>query len=210
MNHTTRPFILLLISGLLSWSVATPAFPATGELSYVFSQDGYAAGATVSGSFSGVDLDGNGILVHFPSRGGGTPPPIQIRELTSWSMHFSGNSLAQPFDLSLSELFGFVYEIGTRGIGDDPAFDPTINENLIEGVGAFSAAHFYTSGLGPNSFIGGYVGGEIDFEDFNNLEDHALDSTQSLLLVTLVPEPGAISLLIPAALLLARARRRSR
>jgi hypothetical protein len=210
MNHTTRPFILPLIAGLVLWSVATPAFPATGERSYVFSQGGYAAGATVSGSFTGADLDGNGILVHFPSRGGGTPPPIQIRELTSWSMHFSGNSLSQPFDLSLSELFGFVYQIGTRGIGDDPAFDPTINENLIEGIGALGAAHFYTSGLGPNSFIGGYVGGEIDPNEVNNLEEHALDSTQSLLLVTLVPEPCAMGLLIPAALLLVRARRASR
>jgi hypothetical protein len=89
MNYATRPFILLLISGLFSWFVATPAAFAAAELSYVFTQTGYADGATVSGAFSGVDLDGNGILVHFPIGGGGGPP-IQVLELTSWSMHFSG------------------------------------------------------------------------------------------------------------------------
>jgi hypothetical protein len=103
-----------------------------------------------------------------------------------------------------------VYEIGTHSLGDDPAFDPTINENLTEGVGAIGAAHFYTSGLGPNSFIGGYVGGEIDFNQANNLEEHALDRSPNLVAVTLVPEPCVISLLIPAALLLSRVRRPSR
>lgn len=209
MNHTKRLFLFMLLSGLFSWFAATPAYPATPELAYVFFQDGYADGATVSGAFSGADLDGNGILVHFPSRGGGTPP-IEHLELTSWSMHFSGNSLSPAFDLSLGDLFGFVYEIGTDGIGDDPAFDPTINENLTEGIGALGAEHFYTSGLGPNSFIGGYVGGPIDLGNVNNLEEHALDSSPNLVAVTAVPEPCGISLLVPAGLLLGRVRRRAR
>jgi hypothetical protein len=183
----------------------TPVMAVT-ELSHVFFQDGYSDGATVNGAFSGVDLDGNGILVHFPVDGGGVPP-IQHLELTSWSMHFSGNTLSPAFDLTLSDLFGFVYEIGSSGIGDDPAFDPTIGQNLIEGIGAIGAAHFYTSGLGPNSFIGGYVGGQIDFNQLNNLEDEALDSSPNLVQVAVVPEPAGASLLIFAGLLLAPAAR---
>jgi hypothetical protein len=204
MSNTTWRFILLIL-GFSSWFCVTPVM-AVSNLSYVFHQDGYSSGATVNGAFSGIDLDGNGILVHFPLRGGGEPP-IEHLELTSWSMHFSGNSLAQAFDLTLSDLFGFVYEIGTAGLGDDPAFDPTINQNLIEGIGAIGAANFYSSGLGPNSFIGGYVGGQIDFNELNNLEEHALDSSPNLVAVTLVPEPSGFGLLISTAMLLAHVAR---
>jgi hypothetical protein len=204
MSNTIWRFILIL--GFSPGLGATPVMAVSTDLSYVFNQDGYSSGATVSGAFSGIDLDGNGILVHFPLRGQGEPP-IEHLELTSWSMHFSGNSLSPAFDLTLSDLFGFVYEIGTSGLGDDPAFDPTINQNLIEGIGAIGAAHFYSSGLGPNSFIGGYVGGQIDFEELINLEDHALDSSPNLVVVTLVPEPSGIGLLISASLLLAQVGR---
>ena len=199
----------MIMLGLSSWLSATPVMAVTPDIAYAFFQDGYSEGATVTGAFSGVDLDGNGILVHFPLRGEGVPP-IEHLELTSWSMHFSGNTLSPAFDLTLSDLFGFVYEIGTSGLGDDPAFDPTINENLTEGIGAIGSAHFYTSGLGPNSFIGGYVGGQIDFPGPNNLEDEALDSSPNLVRVFVVPEPACISLLIVAGLLFARVARASR
>ena len=208
MIITKRVFIMIML-GLSSWLSATPVMAVTPDIAYAFFQDGYSEGATVTGAFSGVDLDGNGILVHFPLRGEGVPP-IEHLELTSWSMHFSGNTLSPAFDLTLSDLFGFVYEIGTSGLGDDPAFDPTINENLTEGIGAIGSAHFYTSGLGPNSFIGGYVGGPIDFPELNNLEDEALDSSPNLVRVSVVPEPACISLLIVAGLLFARVARASR
>jgi hypothetical protein len=203
MSNTKRCFNLILIAGLCSWLGDTPVMAVTTELSYVFVQDGFSDGATVNGAFSGIDLDGNGILVHFPLDGPGVPP-IEHLELTSWSMHFSGNTLSPAFDLTLSDLFGFVYEIGTYGLGDDPAFDPTLNQNLIEGIGAIGTAHFYSSGLGPNSFVGGYVGGQIDFNELNNLENHALDSSPNLVVVNVVPEPSAFGLLISAALLLGR------
>ena len=104
-------------------------------------------------------------------------------------MHFSGNSLSPAFDLTLNELFGFVYEIGTAGIGDDPAFDPTLNQNLIEGIGAIGPVRFYTSGLGPNGFIGGVVGGQLT--NPGGPTENALDSSPNLVLVNLVPEPAA-------------------
>jgi hypothetical protein len=208
MNHTKRVIFMLML-GLFVCLRATPVTANTSDVSYAFVQDGYSEGATVTGAFSGTDLDGNGILVHFPLRGGGTPP-IEFLELTSWSMHFSGNSLSPAFDLTLSDLFGFVYEIGSAGIGDDPAFDPTIGDNRMEGIGGFSASHFYSSGLGPNSFIGGYVGGEIDINEAGNLEEHALDSSPNLALVSVVPEPACISLLIIAGLVFAGGTRPNR
>jgi hypothetical protein len=209
MSMTKRSFISMLMMGVSSWLCAAPAMAVTGaNFAFTFSQDGYSEGATVTGAFSGVDLDGNGILVHFPANGGG--PPIQHLELTSWSMHFSGNILSPAFDLTLSDLFGFVYQLGANGLGDDPAFDPTLNQNLIEGIGAIGADHFYTSGLGPNNFVGGYVGGHIDFNGFNNLDDQALYSSANLVLVTPVPEPAGVSLLMAAGLLFALVERSGR
>jgi hypothetical protein len=86
-----------------------PAHALQDQLhTFTFSQTGYAEGATVTGRFAGVDLDGNGILVHFP---GQIAPPINTLELTEFSMQFSGNSLAPEFDLTVDDLFGFVYQL---------------------------------------------------------------------------------------------------
>jgi hypothetical protein len=176
------------------------------EPRYTLFQDGYSEGATVTCAFTGSDLDGNGLLVHFPLLGGPPDPPIEHLELTSFSVHFSGNSLSPAFDLGLGDLYGFVYQLGTDGIGDDPAYDPTLDQNLIEGIGAIGAVRFYTSGLGPNGFIGGYVGGQIT--NPSNLEENALDSSQQLVRVTLVPEPVTAVMLFVVALLVGASRRR--
>jgi hypothetical protein len=189
--------LLIFAIGVGMCSGSSEAF-ALSELSYTFFQEGYTDGATVTGSFSGSDMDGNGLLVHFPATNG---PPIEHLELTAWSMHFSGNAVAPAFDLTLNDLYGFVYEIDSSGLGDDPAFDPTLNQNLIEGIGAFDASRFYSSGLGPNGIIGGFVGGEIDFSDVGDLADLAQDASEELVEVTPVPEPASISLSITAGLL---------
>jgi len=194
--------LLMTVGACLSSNVLHATAPPL--LSYSFAQDGYSEGAKVTGTFSGIDLDGNGLLVHFPPAGG---PPIEHLELTSFSMHFSGNSHSPAFDLSLGELYGFVYQLGTSGIGDDPAFDPTLNQNLIEGIGAIGAAHFYTSGLGPNGFVGGYVGGHLDLNLPNTPASQALDSSTHLALVTPVSEPAGIGMFVAASLALAAGRR---
>jgi hypothetical protein len=195
-----RLLIFAIAAGMGSGASIASALP---NLSYDYFQGGYADGAIVTGSFSGVDLDGNGLLVYFPAVNG---PPIEHLELTDWSMHFSGNALAPAFDLTLDDLYGFVYEIDSSGLGDDPAFEPTLNQNLIEGIGAFDASRFYSSGLGPNGIIGGFVGGEIDFSDLGDLAELAQDVSEELVEVTPVPEPASISLLIMAGLLGAVAR----
>jgi hypothetical protein len=180
--------------------IALSCHPAYATLnqpqSFTFSQGGYSEGATVSGAFTGADLDGNGILVHFP---GQSAPPVNIQELTAFSMHFSGNSLAPAFDLTLDDLFGFAYQLGTSGIGDDPANDPNFGD-IMEGIGAIGANYFYTSGQGPNGIIGGYVGGEITFEDLLNVDELALDSSPNLALVAAVPEPTTLVMIAGAAM----------
>jgi hypothetical protein len=209
MNTTTRSFILKLAVGAAMTLSSASAWALPGEeFSYAFVQSGYAEGATVTGSFSGVDLDGNGLLVHFPAFG--VTPPIEHLELSLWSMHFSGNSHSPAFNLTLADLYGFVYEISTAGVGDDPAFDPTLNQNLTEGVGAIGADQFYASGNGPTGMVGGLVGGEIDFNQTGNLATHALDSSPNLLLVRTVPELASFGLMGVAALALAAVRRSKR
>jgi hypothetical protein len=188
--------------------IAAPRVKAVTNLSYTFVQGGYSEGASVTGVFSGVDADGNGILIHFPADA--PPVPIAHLELNEFSMHFSGNSLSPAFDLTLDDLYGFVYEIGTTGVGDDPAFDPTLNANITEGIGMIGANRFYSSGLGPNQIVGGYVGGQIDFGDLGNIAAHALDSSPNLVLVTLVPEAAGTGLMIAAGLGVDVIRRRRR
>jgi hypothetical protein len=182
-----------------------PSAHALDQLhTFNFSQIGFSEGATVTGRFTGVDLDGNGILVHFP--GQVVPQPIDLLELTDFSMQFSGNSLAPAFELTLDDLFGFVYQLGTSGIGDDPANDPNFGD-IMEGIGAIGANYFYTSGQGPNGIIGGYVGGEITLDDLLNVDELALDSSPNLVLVAAVPEPATCAMLVGAALAMLGCRR---
>jgi hypothetical protein len=190
---------LAVLVAIATAACGRPVLAVQGEqYSFTFSQTGYSESATITGAFAGADLDGNGILVHFPEEGS---PPIDHLELTAFSMHFSGNALAPAFDLTIHDLFGFVFEVDTNGIGDDPAFDPTLGQDLIEGIGAIGAAQYFTSGLGPNGMIGGFVGGQVDLNDLPDFEVLALDSSDNLVLVTRIPEP-ATALLCVAGLLL--------
>jgi hypothetical protein len=205
MSLTTQRWGLAL--AVAAVSSGTPTQAALGpELSFKFSQSGYAEGATVTGSFSGMDEDGNGILAHFPFR---QSPPVDFLELTSFSMRFSGNSLAPAFDLALDDLLGFAFEIDSGGIGDDPATDPTAGD-ITEGIAAVGADFFYTSGLGPNSMIGGHVGGEIELNDLLEIAEHALDSSDLLVQATLVPEPSTLAMLLAGILATFAHRSRAR
>ena len=98
----------------------------------------------------------------------------------------------------LLNLAGVSY-IDSSGIGDDPAPDPNAGD-IIEGIAAVGADFFYTSGLGPNSMIGGHVGGEIELNDLLEIAEHALDSSDLLVLVTLVPEPSTLTMLLAGIL----------
>jgi hypothetical protein len=90
--------------------------------------------------------------------------------------------------------------------GDDPAFDPDFGD-ITEGIGAIGANYFYTSGLGPNGMIGGHVGGQIDFNNLPDIAEHALDSSELLVLVARVPEPPALMTFVMGILTLFFRRR---
>ncbi|HEY4232382.1 MAG TPA: hypothetical protein VGM76_03080 [Lacipirellulaceae bacterium] len=174
------------------------------ELSFNFSQDGYAEGATVTGTFSGTDLDHNRALFYFPLHG--SVPSVEIIELSTFSLHFSGNSLVPPLDLTIDDLIGFTYQISSPNLGDKSIFLPAINGDAPEGIAAFGADYTYTSGIGPNLSIGGIRGGPLDVDDLDNLNSadlvaNALDSSPNVIRVPSVPEPPTICLASVAGLI---------
>jgi len=100
-----------------------------GGGNFTFVQAGFSDGAEVTGSFSGIDLDGNGQLSTFEG------------ELTAFDMSFSGNSLVDSFSLGLDDLFGLVFDLD-GDIGDGLDLD-------IEGIGAAAGSFAYAMGPGP-------------------------------------------------------------
>lgn len=76
-------------------------------VSYNFSHSGFDEGASVTGMFTGEDLDGNGKLSSF--RG----------ELIDFKMRFSGNNLVPAFSLGFADLVGIIYGLDSESLGDD-------------------------------------------------------------------------------------------
>lgn len=138
--------------------------------SYSFSQGGFDGGGSVSGSFSGADLDLNGFL------------DFNSSEISSFSLSFSGGTLAPAFTMGLGDLAGLVYQLnGGNLIGDNGAV------NSGEGIVAWNAQHSYFSGIGPL----GVIGGQIGDASFN-----PLTSTPLAISVTAVPEPESFAMML--------------
>lgn len=152
---------------------------------YSFSQSGFAGGGTISGSFTGIDLDTNGFL------------DFSNSEISQFNLSFSGGTQAPAFTMALSDLAGLVYQLnGGNFIGDNGA------QNTGEGIAALSAQMAYLTGIGPVGAPGGQIwdgaGGP-------------LTSTSALLSVTAVPEPESYAMLLAGlALMGAVAGRRRR
>jgi len=72
---------------------------------YLLSQGGFQDGGTLSGQFSGVDLNQDGRLSSFDG------------EITAFSLSFSGNSLVPAFTHGLSDLFGLSWQVGQPTLG---------------------------------------------------------------------------------------------
>jgi hypothetical protein len=103
---------------------------------FEFTQDGYAEGAVVTGTFVGTDLDADGQLSSFDG------------ELNGFAMNFSGNSLVPAFSMGIPALvFALVYDLDGGPLGDGLDLD-------IEGILALDQAFFgpllaYVAGPGP-------------------------------------------------------------
>jgi hypothetical protein len=106
-----------------------------GEFTFV--QSGFTDGASVTGSFTATDLDGDGQILFFSP----IDPPFD--EVTAFAASFSGNALVPAFALDFTDLFGLVYDLD-GDIGDGFSFT-----RVIEGVGVNDANHFWAAGPGP-------------------------------------------------------------
>ncbi|HAB15709.1 MAG TPA: hypothetical protein PLX89_01740 [Verrucomicrobiota bacterium] len=111
------------------------ASSASATTHYRFTQDGYADGALVIGTFSGTDVNSDGTLLYHVDMGSGA----SLGELTSFSMSFSGNSLMTPFSVGMGDLNVLSYVLGSGGLGDV----------ISEGIEVVGLQYFYATGEGP-------------------------------------------------------------
>ncbi len=95
---TPRPIVRA--AGALALALAGMAAQAA---SYTFVQTGFEGGGTVSGSFSGNDLDGDGWLFGY--------------ELSAFTLSFSGNAQVAAFTHTKANLGGIGWFIGDAFIG---------------------------------------------------------------------------------------------
>jgi opacity protein-like surface antigen len=164
-----------LVAAALAAAITTPATAAD----YSFVLGGFSGGGTLSGSFSGNDDDGNGVISSFDP---GT-------EVTAFAMTFSGDANIGDFSAGLSELLSLVYRpAGGTFLGDDALpygeglWVEQGSKNLIAGLGAYGEA--------------GALVTDLDFDA----------SSYARLPVTAVPEPAAWALWLIGVAGLAGAR----
>ncbi len=160
---------------------------AHANQAYTFTQSVFAEGAVISGSFSGNDLNHDGLIQ------GATFNPGGLSEITSFSVSCSGNSDIPAFSQTLIDLTFFSYDTANS----------TLGQVSPEGIATnwFGLAGFqYLAGLGVNSYNASYV---VNAETGVNVESFGLIN------VTAVPLPGTAWLFGSILLGLLRLKRRS-
>ena len=168
INRARSTVLSIGLSVLVSTSMAA---------TYSLSQGGYTGGGTISGSFTGVDLDNDGQILSF------------LGEITNYNISFSGDSIVPNFNHNYSDLFGLVYNVGSGRIDDaSNGFGVGVASNWLGTVG-----FDYASGYGPTGGIGGIV---------RDISTQATSVTGEFVTVSSVPEPGSIPLLLAGGLLL--------
>ncbi len=149
-------------------------------VSYNFFQGGFDEGASVTGMFTGEDLDGNGKLSSY--RG----------ELTDFKMRFSGNNLVPAFSLGFADLVGIIYGLDSGSLGDDASGNEGIEAHL--GGGGSNVGVFHYAVAGPlNPQIGPVVecGTSIDCALVSDGHDK-VSYSQQLVLVSPIPLPATV------------------
>ena len=139
--------------------------------SFSFVQTGFAGGAQIVGTFSGVDLNNNGII-------SGT-------EITAAQMSFSGNSNVMAFSLNLSDRLDFTYWTGTSQIkyrGSSGASGPAAFSWDSDDDGSLST-YFY-------SRVFGRFGLDVEY-----IDNRGLGATSTVNAVSAVPEVGSALML---------------
>ena len=175
---------IAVISGLM-FCLPLQAMPIT----YDFFQDGYAAGAQLTGQFVGEDLDNNGQLSSFAG------------EISGFQLRFEGAGWLASFELGMEHLAGLVYALDGGVLGDGPG-------HSMEGLLAFGDHALLAAGPGPfwhacdqamvcSVALSGY---------------HALFSEHSIQVSqhpVPVPEPGTVGLILIGVVGLVIARRQT-
>ena len=162
------------------------ATSAYANQSYTFTQDGFAEGAVISGSFTGNDLDHDGLIQ------GASFNPGGLSEITAFSVAWSGNSDIPAFSQTLIDLTFFSFDTAKS----------TLGQVSPEGIATkwFGLTGFqYLAGLGVNSYNASYV---VNAETGVNVESFGLIN------VTAVPLPGTAWLFGSTLLGLLRLKRR--
>lgn len=106
-----------------------------GGGNFSFSQGGWFEGATVTGTFSGIDANFDGQLDSFDD------------EVSDFTMSFSGNSRMIAFSFDFSNLFGVVYDLDGGPLGDSCGLN-------CEGIGGANDFIVYLAGPGPLDVCG--------------------------------------------------------
>jgi len=179
---------LALTAAGLGLIASLAAAPAQAQ-SYSFHQTGFAGGATVSGHFSGVDLDGDGWLYGY--------------ELTAFELNFSGNYAVAAFHHGLQDLSGIAYRIGDSviagGEGQGYLASSTYRPVLVPPTDADDRITEYGSFSWPLYDMAGMVGA---------YPDAVISLSSELIQVSAVPEPQSWALMGAGIGLLAGAVRR--
>lgn len=150
-----------------------------------FSQIGFYdtvdfTGGVISGSFDGTDSNSNGWL--------------EMSELTSFALSYSGDAVIPAFSHTLSDVNFFNYLLGSRFLGD--------NQNLGLGLGEGIGTNYFGTGYAYSTGIG--TGGSTIILNNDTFENVVSDE------LVHVPAPGVLMLLasaIPAFLGFSRAKK---
>ena len=171
MNSTTTFKYLSLSGAVFAGTVSAIAgltvLPASAA-SFNFFQGGYSEGATVTGMFTGEDLDNDGVINSFTG------------EVTDYMMSFSGNSLVPAFSHGLPNFFGLIYKLGSD-IGNFFDSDGIASKDVATFYGASGGTivyPVYPSPQIPGGKVGTFAG--------------ALDTTNEFVTVNTVPEPSTV------------------
>lgn len=185
LQRIKTPFIKLLCMVSLTLLLVSETFAV--PITYNFSQSGFVGGGTITGSFTGDDVNADGELVFLPV--------LSQFEVSAFMATWSGNATVPATSWSFSNLIGLVYELGTGDIGDDgPLF--------LEGIGALNLGGFrWISGIGPGGF-GAAPGGGIQGPS-------GVIITSSNLVNVGIPVPTTLALFIPGLAGLGFARRKT-
>src|SRR5574343_91781 len=114
---------------------------------YNFTQTGFEGGASITGSFTGTDLNNDGFI--------NGSIFSNMNEITAFSVSYSGSATVSAFSQTLADLEYFSWKTSTSQIGDDQASGKSegIATNWFGQTGAQ-----YLAGIGVNSMIASYVG----------------------------------------------------